>query len=118
MSVENGVTPVENGVKNPAFEGDEVDLSDGPGENVRSKPRAEKLATIEENVSVWSSCHSKVFKSAIGLVVFLSWASTLQVRFGNSCLFNGKYSAGFTKKKKKSQRSKKKYSIIFLPLIL
>ena len=69
------------GIGNPAFEaaGDELDNRDN-----RSRDPVAKNVTPPDNSQPkegpLKSCHSKVFKSAIGLVIFLAWAACMQVK--------------------------------------
>ena len=66
----------QGGIGNPAFDGDDVDKKErksGEGLKVSQTDGAPlKEAPLK-------SCYTKVFNTAIGLVIFLSWAAAMQV---------------------------------------
>ena len=65
----------QGGIGNPAFDGDDVEKKErefGEGLKVSQTDAPLKETPLR-------SCYSKVFSTAIGLVIFLSWAAAMQV---------------------------------------
>ena len=63
------------GIGNPAFDGDDSEKKEREfGEGLKVSPTD---APLKE--TPLRSCYSKVFSTAIGLVIFLSWAAAMQV---------------------------------------
>ena len=63
------------GIGNPAFDGDDIEKKEREfGEGLKVSPTD---APLKE--TPLRSCYSKVFSTAIGLVIFLSWAAAMQV---------------------------------------